>query len=363
MVIELKHVKKIYENNNIEVVKDFNLKIEDQEFIVFVGPSGCGKSTTLRMIAGLEKITAGTISFDGKVINDLLPGERNIGMVFQSYALYPNMSIYKNMEFPLKIAKVAPEERDRRIKSAAEMLGLTEFLDRKPKNLSGGQRQRVAVGREIVRDVDIFLMDEPLSNLDAKLRVQMRSEITSLHRRLKKTFIYVTHDQVEAMTMATRIVIMNGGIVQQIGTPKEVFEYPENIFVAGFIGTPGMNFINGIVGEDGYFRVGDFKIEVPKAKFAQLKEQNYIGKEIVLGIRPENINVEDLSNAATTAEIQIDNAELLGYDYNLLFTIGANQLVSRIKAVNVLHPGDKVKLNFEMEKAHFFDKDTTVRIK
>ncbi len=375
MVIELKHIKKVYDKNGIEVVKDFNLTINDKEFIVFVGPSGCGKSTTLRMIAGLESITAGELLFDGKVVNNLLPGDRNLAMVFQSYALYPNMTVYKNMEFPLNIKKFpnvpgkkvsrkeAKEAREKRIKEVAEMLGLTEYLDRKPKALSGGQRQRVAVGREIVRDVDLFLMDEPLSNLDAKLRVQMRTEITNLHRRLQKTFIYVTHDQIEAMTMATRIVIMNDGIVQQIGTPKEVYDMPENMFVAGFIGTPAMNFINGKVTKDGYFTNEDIKIKLNDDKFEILKKNEYVDKEVVLGIRPENITADNLEDNERVATIMVENAELLGFEYNLIFHVAGSQVISRIKAANIINPNQNVKLHFDLEKTHFFDPKTTIRIR
>ena len=362
MVIELKHVKKIYDKNGIEVVKDFNLTIQDKEFIVFVGPSGCGKSTTLRMIAGLEDITAGTISFDGKVINDLLPGERNIGMVFQSYALYPNMSVYKNMEFPLKIAKVPVDERKKRIEEAAEILGLTEYLERKPKNLSGGQRQRVAVGREIVRDCNLFLFDEPLSNLDAKLRVQMRTELSNLHRRLQKTFIYVTHDQIEAMTMASRIVIMYNGVVQQVGAPKEVYDWPENMFVAGFIGTPAMNFIKGIVNEDHTFVSGDLTLTIPDDKYETLVKNDYVGKEVVLGIRPENID-DNVKANTNVCPITVENPELLGFEYNLIFKVNDAQVISRVNATNIVKPGETVNLHFDLEKAHFFDVETTRRIR
>ena len=379
MIIELKHVKKIYDKNGIEVVKDFNLTIQDKEFIVFVGPSGCGKSTTLRMIAGLEDITGGTISFDGKVINDIPAGDRNIAMVFQSYALYPNMTVYKNMEFPLKLKKISKEQRKQKIMEVSNMLGLDEYLKRKPKALSGGQRQRVAVGREIVRDCDLFLFDEPLSNLDAKLRVQMRTEITNLHQQLQKTFIYVTHDQVEAMTMATRIVIMYNGIVQQVGTPKEVYDFPENTFVAGFIGTPAMNFIKGFITSDGYFEthneevteegteevieeVTNVHILIPNDKYQVLKEKGYVDKEVILGIRPENILQEEHLKE-TEVDLLVENAELLGFEYNLIGHIGDSQVISRIVANNIIRNGDVVKLYFDMNKCHFFDIDTTNRIK
>ena len=392
MIIELKHVKKIYDKNGIEVVKDFNLTIQDKEFIVFVGPSGCGKSTTLRMIAGLEDITGGTISFDGKVINDIPAGDRNIAMVFQSYALYPNMTVYKNMEFPLKLKKTssvgedgkwsfalwrknhsltarkkAKAQRKQKIMEVSNMLGLDEYLKRKPKALSGGQRQRVAVGREIVRDCNLFLFDEPLSNLDAKLRVQMRTEITNLHQQLQKTFIYVTHDQVEAMTMATRIVIMYNGIVQQVGTPKEVYDFPENTFVAGFIGTPAMNFIKGFITSDGYFETHNEEetnvhILIPNDKYQVLKEKGYVDKEVILGIRPENILQEEHLKE-TEVDLPVENAELLGFEYNLIGHIGNSQVISRIVANNIIRNGDVVKLYFDMNKCHFFDIDTTNRIK
>lgn len=389
MIIELKNVKKIYDKNGIEVVKDFNLRVEDKEFIVFVGPSGCGKSTTLRMIAGLESITAGELLFDGKVMNNIAPGDRNVAMVFQSYALYPNMTVYKNMEFPLKIRKnsIKLEEesqsknpftnanlkrkrlkalRDEKIRKVSEMLGLTEYLDRKPKNLSGGQRQSVALGREIVRDMDLFLMDEPLSNLDAKLRVQMRAEITKLHKELQKTFIYVTHDQIEAMTMADRIVIMKDGIVQQVGSPKEVYDTPENMFVAGFIGTPAMNFIQGKVDQKGFFTTADLKLKVPEKQFSTLKEQEYLDKDIILGIRPEDI-IDNRKMFTSSEEecykAKIDIAELLGSEYNLLFEINQTQITSKTKAIHLILADQEIKLHFDMNKCHFFDLETTRRIR
>ncbi|MEG0034191.1 MAG: ABC transporter ATP-binding protein [Bacilli bacterium] len=363
MEIELKNVYKVYEKNGLEVVKDFSLKIEDKEFIIFVGPSGCGKSTTLRMIAGLEDITSGEILFNGKVINNIAPGDRNVAMVFQSYALYPHMTVYKNMEFPLKIKKVAKEERNRKILEVAEMLGLTEFLQRKPRNLSGGQRQRVAVGRELVRDVDLFLMDEPLSNLDAKLRVQMRTEITNLHKTLQKTFIYVTHDQVEAMTMADRIVIMKDGIIQQVGTPKEVYDTPANIFVAGFIGTPAMNFINGRINNEGQFEVNnEEKFTFSSNKTAELKHNGLFGKEVILGIRPEDIVSDSRfvsSGNFQTFTVRIKIAELLGSEYNLIFNLGRDQLIARSKAMTIIKNDDEVKLHFDLDECIFFDKETT----
>lgn len=288
--LKLDHIYKIYDNN-VTAVKDFNLHIEDKEFIVFVGPSGCGKSTTLRMIAGLEDISKGDFFIDGKRVNDVQPKDRDIAMVFQNYALYPHMTVYDNMAFGLKLRKFDKAEIDRRVKDAARILGLEEYLNRKPKALSGGQRQRVALGRAIVRDAKVFLMDEPLSNLDAKLRVAMRSEISKLHQRLQTTTIYVTHDQTEAMTMATRLVVMKDGIIQQVGTPKEVYDRPENVFVGGFIGSPAMNFVSGKV-EDGYFNLGSKKVAIPEGKMKTLRDNGYVGKEVILGVRPEDLHDE-----------------------------------------------------------------------
>lgn len=360
--LQLKNINKIYPNG-VQAVFDFNLDIKDKEFICFVGPSGCGKSTTLRMIAGLEEISSGELYIDGELMNDVSPKDRGIAMVFQSYALYPHMTVYDNMAFGLVLRRVPREEIARRVAEAAKILGLEPYLKRKPKALSGGQRQRVALGRAIVRDAKVFLMDEPLSNLDAKLRVTMRSEITKLHRRLGSTTIYVTHDQIEAMTMATRIVIMNDGIVQQIGTPKEVYDMPENMFVAGFIGTPAMNFINGKVTKDGYFTNEDIKIKLNDDKFEILKKNEYVDKEVVLGIRPENITADNLEDNERVATIKVENAELLGFEYNLIFHVAGSQVISRIKAANIINPNQNVKLHFDLEKAHFFDPKTTIRIR
>ncbi|MBY6272315.1 MAG: sugar ABC transporter ATP-binding protein, partial [Bacillaceae bacterium] len=267
----LDHVYKVYDNK-VTAVSDFNLHIKDKEFIVFVGPSGCGKSTTLRMIAGLEEITQGDLYIDGKRMNDVPPKDRDIAMVFQNYALYPHMTVYDNMAFGLKLRKFPKKEIEERVRNAAKILGLEQYLDRKPKALSGGQRQRVALGRAIVRDAKVFLMDEPLSNLDAKLRVQMRAEIAKLHQRLQTTTIYVTHDQTEAMTMATRLVVMKDGVIQQVGSPKEVYEKPENVFVGGFIGSPSMNFFWGVL-EDGAIALGERKLAIPEGKMKVLREQ------------------------------------------------------------------------------------------
>src|SRR5690554_4751634 len=279
--VTLKNLNKVYDGN-VHAVVDFNLQIKDKEFIVLVGPSGCGKTTTLRMVAGLEDITSGELRIDDEVVNDVAPKDRNIAMVFQSYALYPHMTVYDNMAFGLKLRKFSRDEIDRRVQKAADILGLKPYLDRKPKALSGGQRQRVALGRSIVRDAKVFLMDEPLSNLDAKLRVQMRGELIKLHKQLDTTTIYVTHDQIEAMTMATRIVVMNKGYIMQVGAPKEIYDKPANIFVAGFIGTPPMNFINGKVNTKGVFEAGKYRIQLPNDKLEVVTQNKFIDKPIVL---------------------------------------------------------------------------------
>ncbi|MBA4535638.1 sn-glycerol-3-phosphate ABC transporter ATP-binding protein UgpC [Bacillus aquiflavi] len=360
--LKLHHVYKIY-NHDVTAVSDFNLHIKDKEFIVLVGPSGCGKSTTLRMIAGLEEITKGDFYLDGKRVNDVAPKDRDIAMVFQNYALYPHMSVYDNMAFGLKLRKLPKAEIKRRVNDAAKILGLEPYLSRKPKSLSGGQRQRVALGRAIVRDAKVFLMDEPLSNLDAKLRVQMRAEIIKLHQRLQTTTIYVTHDQTEAMTMATRLVVMKDGIIQQIGTPKEVYEKPNNIFVGSFIGSPAMNFFKGKI-ENSHFKMGPFSIAVPEEKVKILREQNYDGKELILGIRPEDIhNTETLSNALsdTTMIAKIDVAELTGAETILYSDINGQSFVVRTNDSH-LNQGDEIHFAFNMNKAHFFNKETKVRI-
>jgi multiple sugar transport system ATP-binding protein len=362
--LKLDHIYKIYDNN-IEAVTDFNLHIKDKEFIVFVGPSGCGKSTTLRMIAGLEEISKGEFYIDGKLMNDVAPKDRDIAMVFQNYALYPHMSVYDNMAFGLKLRKVPKDEIDRRVKNAAQILGLEQYLNRKPKSLSGGQRQRVALGRAIVRDAKVFLMDEPLSNLDAKLRVQMRTEIIKLHQRLNSTTIYVTHDQTEAMTMATRIVVMRDGKIQQVGTPKEVYDKPENVFVGGFIGSPAMNFFNGkIIGNE--LIIGQTKLQIPEGKLKVLKERGYIGKEVTFGVRPEDIHDELVfteSAPGATITAQIDVVELTGAEVMLYSKLENYDFIARIDARTDIQPNQTIKLAFDMNKAHFFDKDTEERIK
>ena len=358
--LSLKNVDKIYDNN-VQAVFGFTLDIQDKEFIVFVGPSGCGKSTTLRMIAGLEDISAGELYIDDQLMNDVAPKDRNIAMVFQSYALYPHMTVYENMAFGLRLRKVPKDVIDAKVKDAAEKLGLTPYLQRKPKALSGGQRQRVALGRAIVRDAKVFLMDEPLSNLDAKLRVQMRSELIRLHNSLATTTIYVTHDQIEAMTMASRIVVMKDGYIQQVGAPKEIYDNPINVFVAGFIGTPSMNFVHGVVSEDGVFTTPDgHKLYVPASKLEAVKADGLVGKDIIFGIRPEDIyDDEDHINASkNVVNITVDVAELLGATTNIHFDMNESHVCAAVAARADIKIGDTLKLAIDMEKCHFFDPET-----
>jgi multiple sugar transport system ATP-binding protein len=362
--LKLENIYKVYEKN-VTAVKDFNLNIQDKEFIVFVGPSGCGKSTTLRMIAGLEEISQGEFSIDGKRVNDVAPKDRDIAMVFQNYALYPHMSVYDNMAFGLKLRKFDKQEIDRRVKDAAKILGLEALLDRKPKALSGGQRQRVALGRAIVRDAKVFLMDEPLSNLDAKLRVQMRAEIAKLHQRLQTTTIYVTHDQTEAMTMASRIVVMKDGIIQQVGSPKEVYDNPENVFVGGFIGSPAMNFFNGTL-EDGSFKIGDDSVAVPEGKMKVLREQGYVGQALILGVRPEDIHDEPLfidASQGTKIKAAIEVSELTGAETMLYSQLSGQEFVARVDSRADIQAGQVIDLAFDMNKAHFFDVESESRIR
>ena len=355
--VSLRHIDKIYDNN-VQAVFDFNLDIKKHEFIVFVGPSGCGKSTTLRMIAGLEDITKGELYIDNELCNDKTPKDRDIAMVFQSYALYPHMSVYENMAFGLKLRRLPKYEIDRRVHEAARILQIEEYLDRKPKALSGGQRQRVALGRAIVRNAKVFLMDEPLSNLDAKLRVQMRSEIIKLHNSLNATTIYVTHDQTEAMTMASRIVVMKLGRVQQIGSPIEIYNNPANLFVAGFIGSPAMNFFHvDYSAEDNSitFASGE-KVVLPKT----LIKGKSIPSKVIFGIRPEDIKEVDGETKVTGPEFDIDVnvAELLGNEYYVHADFGGTELVSKIPANRVIKTGDKIKVFFDLKKIHFFDPET-----
>lgn len=355
----LKNVTKIYDGGN-KVVTDANFKVEDKEFVVLVGPSGCGKTTTLRMIAGLEEITSGEIFIDGKLVNNLPPKDRDIAMVFQNYALYPHMTVYENMAFGLKLKKVDKKEIDVRVKEAARILGLETYIDRKPKALSGGQRQRVAVGRAIVRKPKVFLFDEPLSNLDAKLRVQMRTEISKLHKQLGATMIYVTHDQTEAMTMGDRIVIMKDGIINQVDTPLNLYNKPVNQFVAGFIGSPAMNFLSGKISEkDGLMfesSNSEFKFHLIDKKKDYLK--NYTGQEITIGIRPEDISVEKSSEKSIEFERELDVIEPMGNESFIYFEVEKIQFIARVKPLYDLKVNIKVKLYIDPQKIYLFDKNS-----
>ena len=365
--LSLSHINKTYPNG-FQAVKDFNLEIEDKEFIIFVGPSGCGKSTTLRMIAGLEEISGGTLKIGDKVMNDVEPKDRDIAMVFQNYALYPHMTVYDNMAFGLKLRKVPKDQIDKAVREAARILDLEKLLDRKPKALSGGQRQRVAMGRAIVRNPKVFLMDEPLSNLDAKLRVQMRIEISKIHQRLGATIIYVTHDQTEAMTLGTRIVVMKDGVVQQVDTPQHLYEQPGNLFVAGFMGSPQMNFLDAQIAEKGgdlIAKVGEYDIVIPAAKAKVLKDGGYVGKTVVLGIRPEDIHdsqmfIEASPSAPMTSTVKV--YELLGAEVFLYFDVNGTQVTARVDPRTNSKTGDTIKFAFDMEKSHFFDKETELTI-
>lgn len=362
--LTLKNVKKEYDKGVVSV-QDFNLEIRDKEFLVLVGPSGCGKSTTLRMIAGLEDITEGDLYIGDKRVNDVSPKDRGIAMVFQNYALYPHMNVYDNMAFSLKLSKMKKADIKTRVENAANILGLQDYLTRKPKALSGGQRQRVALGRAIVRDADVFLMDEPLSNLDAKLRVQMRTEIQKLHRRLQTTTVYVTHDQTEAMTMATRLVVMKDGFIQQVGSPKEVYDEPDNIFVGGFIGSPAMNFLNGRL-EGDRFVMGEVSVRVPDNKLKMLRDQDYDGKELVLGVRPEDIHDEPIfldHSPDTKIRADIEVAELMGAEIMLYSSVDNQDFVARVDARFSVQAGETIDMAFDMNKVHFFDKDSELRIK
>ena len=362
--LSLKHITKTY-SGGFTAVTDFNLDIEDKEFIIFVGPSGCGKSTTLRMIAGLEEITEGELYIGDKLMNDVIPKDRDIAMVFQNYALYPHMTVFENMAFGLKLRKVPKAEIKKKVTEAAQILGIEHLLDRKPKALSGGQRQRVALGRAIVREPKVFLMDEPLSNLDAKLRVQMRTEIGKLHKKLQTTFIYVTHDQTEAMTMGTRIVVMKDGIVQQVNTPQHLYDYPINEFVAGFIGSPQMNFINATVGKSGETYTLSFDgitLAVPSEKSSELS--NYVGREVVFGIRPENVydDYDSINRYANAMEAKVEVTELMGAEIYLYLTVGSASVTARVAPTSKAKPGDTIKIAFDLSRLHIFDKETEKNI-
>ena len=361
--LQLKHICKTY-SGGVVAVDDFCLDIEDKEFIVLVGPSGCGKSTTLRMIAGLEEITDGELYIGGNLVNDVAPKDRDIAMVFQNYALYPHMTVFDNMAFALKLRKTPKAEINERVHEAAKILDIEHLLDRKPKALSGGQRQRVALGRAIVRNPKVFLMDEPLSNLDAKLRVAMRTEINKLHKKLETTFIYVTHDQTEAMTMGTRIVVMKDGIVQQVDSPTNLYNKPCNMFTAGFIGSPQMNFVDAVLNkkEDGvYLEFGDESVKLPEGKASNPALSDYFGKTVVLGIRPEDLHDEEsfiasAENAVVSA--YVDVTEMMGAEYYLYLKIAGKTFTARVNQRTMAKMGDTIKIAFDTNKIHIFDKET-----
>ena len=365
--VELKGIGKIYDGG-VRAVTNSNITIEDKEFCVFVGPSGCGKSTTLRMIAGLEDISEGKLFIDGVEMNDVPPKDRDIAMVFQNYALYPHMTVFDNMAFGLKLRKVPKDEIKRKVEEAAKILDLEKLLDRKPKALSGGQRQRVAMGRAIVRNPKVFLMDEPLSNLDAKLRVQMRSEIASLHNRLKATIIYVTHDQTEAMTLGTRIVVLKDGVIMQVDSPQKLYNEPNNLFVAGFIGSPQMNFVDAVCkveGEKVTLSFDQTSVVLPPAKAKKLIDGGYNGKTVVMGIRPENIGDSEIELEAhkdASFETDVTGYELLGSEVLLYFTVGGANMTAKVDSRTPARLGDHIKLALDPEKIHVFDKETELTI-
>jgi multiple sugar transport system ATP-binding protein len=358
--VTYEHITK--EFGNVTAVNDLNLQIDDKEFLVLVGPSGCGKTTALRMLAGLEEITKGQIKIDDRVVNDVPPKDRDIAMVFQSYALYPHMTVYDNLAFGLKLRKTPKEEIKRRVQQAADILGIGELLARKPRQLSGGQRQRVAVGRAIVREPKVFLFDEPLSNLDAKLRIAMRSEITKLHHRLGTTFIYVTHDQMEAMTMASRIAVINKGVLLQLDTPQALYDHPENMFVAGFIGAPAMNFFKAKLRKDGsklIVETGSFNVTIPPERMKAF--QAFVDKPIVFGIRPEDIyNPVFVPPGIHVAavETKVDVTELMGNEIFLYLLAGSDNIVARVDPRTDFQIGDKVQVSFNLDKCHLFDPET-----
>ncbi len=362
--IQLAHIYKDYTEGQ-HVVRDFNLDIKDGEFIVLVGPSGCGKSTTLRMIAGLEDITSGNLYFEDKLMNDVHPKDRDIAMVFQNYALYPHMTVAENMGFGLKMQNKSQDEIRKTVEKTAGVIGLTEYLDRLPKELSGGQRQRVALGRAISRNPKVFLMDEPLSNLDAKLRVQTRSEISNISKEFGNTTIYVTHDQVEAMTMADRIVLMRDGIIQQVSRPKDIYLYPNNIFVAGFMGSPAMNFISVTLTEDG-IKTGDGIIKLNESILTQLTFKGYMNKELIFGIRPENIvlarELNESNDRYVPFSTKVHLAEMLGSETLIHFLVENQNIIAKINTLDEFTRNQDLTLAFDLDFANFFDKDTTDRI-
>lgn len=363
--LTLKGIYKKYQGN-VVAVSDFNLDIEDKEFIILVGPSGCGKSTTLRMIAGLEEISEGELYIGDRLVNDVAPKDRDIAMVFQNYALYPHMTVFENMAFGLKLRKTPKPEIKKRVEEAAKILDIAHLLDRKPKALSGGQRQRVALGRAIVREPQVFLLDEPLSNLDAKLRAQMRTELAKLHLRLGTTFIYVTHDQTEAMTMGTRIVVMKDGFIQQVDSPAQLYSKPCNVFVAGFIGSPQMNFIDAKITEQGgkYFaefgNENNYVVELPEGKVNEAVKGN-VGKEVILGVRPEHLHDEEMFlSAATTGiiECDVDVTEMMGAETYLYLSLDDINMTARVSPRTTAKPGDKIKIGIDVNNIHLFDKET-----
>lgn len=359
--VSLRHVCKNY-SDDFQAVRDFNLNIGDKEFIVLVGPSGCGKSTVLRTIAGLEDITSGDVYIGDTCVNDISSKDRDIAMVFQNYALYPHMTVYDNMAFGLKLRKLSKTDIDKKVKEAAKILNIEQLLDRKPKELSGGQRQRVAMGRAIVRNPKIFLMDEPLSNLDAKLRVQMRTEISKLYKKLKTTFIYVTHDQVEAMTLGTRIVVMKDGIIQQVGVPQDIYTKPANIFVAGFIGSPQMNFINAKIVKDDSGKIkalfGNETLSLEDDISNILKTKNYVGKEVILGVRPENISILEKNGY----QFKVDMTEIMGAETYIYLSNAENNITARVNGICDAKSGEIMNIGFDLNKIHIFDSKTKLNI-
>lgn len=363
--ITFKNVSKTYDKTKF-VVENFNIEIKDKEFVVFVGPSGCGKSTTIRMIAGLEEVSDGEIYIGDKLVNDVLPKDRNIAMVFQNYALYPHMSVRDNIAFGLKLKKVPKKEIEQKIQEAAKTLDIEQYLDRKPSALSGGQRQRVALGRAMVRDADVFLLDEPLSNLDAKLRNHMRSEISKLHEVLQKTFIYVTHDQTEAMTMGDKIVVMRNGKIMQVDAPQKLYDRPNSIFVASFIGTPQMNFLEATVFKNNdhlAVKIGNLTMNLPN-KESEKSLESYLDKKVIIGIRPENIHIEEIfvKNSDSSFNTTIDFVELTGSERNLHFNIENTRAIAKVPSRNIVKKGAKVTLSIDMKKIHIFDKYTEMAI-
>jgi len=359
------HVYKRF--GDVVAVNDLNINIEDKEFLVLVGPSGCGKTTALRCLAGLEDISEGRILIGDQVVNDIAPKDRDIAMVFQSYALYPHMSVYDNMAFGLKLRKTPKQEIKKRVQNAAEILGIEHLLDRKPRQLSGGQRQRVAVGRAIVREPKVFLFDEPLSNLDAKLRVETRANISKLHQQLQTTFIYVTHDQVEAMTMASRIAVINKGILQQIDTPQKLYDFPDNLFVAGFIGSPAMNFFPATLRKDGdslHVDGGAFSVKVPDAR--KDAYMSHVDVPIIFGIRPENIHNPEFSPPGIVAQLvecAVDVTELMGNEIFVYLKAGENNFVARVDPRSRYQIDEKVQVVFDMTSMHIFDRETEAAIR